>query len=254
MHRISILTLALAALLAATAAQATPTLIAIGTLGGTSDLSGLTGTLENGLAANVLGGLGSGLAWAGGNTFTATPDRGPNATPYNSGVDDTTSYISRFQTLKLDLVAAASGNLPYTLPPSLTATTLLSSTTALVYGTGTAFGLPSGAPVQNTANAHHFSGRSDNFDASKTSANLNNARLDPEAVRVSKDGKSVFISGEYGPYIYQFDRATGRRIKSFTLPANLAITHLSAQGGGGNRRQQYRARGQQGYGRPGNFA
>ena len=230
MHRISILTLALAALLAATAAQATPTLIAIGTLGGTSDLSGLTGTLENGLAANVLGGLGSGLAWAGGNTFTATPDRGPNATPYNSGVDDTTSYISRFQTLKLDLVAAASGNLPYTLPPS------------------------PGAPAQNTANAHHFSGRSDNFDASKTSANLNNARLDPEAVRVSKDGKSVFISNEYGPYIYQFDRATGRRIKSFTLPANLAITHLSAQGSGGNRRQQYRARGQQGYGRPGNFA
>ncbi len=230
MHRTSILSLALASLLVATAAQATPTLIAIGTLGGTSDLSGLTGTLENGLAANVLGGLGSGLAWAGGNTFVATPDRGPNATAYNSLVDDTTSYIARVQTLKLDLVATASGNLPYTLTPTLTATTLLSSATPLVYGTGTAAGLANGAPVQNTASTSYFTGRSDNFDASKTSTNPNNARLDPEAVRVSKDGKSVFISDEYGPYVYQFDRATGERIKTFALPNNLAISTLSAQG------------------------
>ena len=230
MQRTYISSLVLASLLVATAAQAAPTLIAIGTLGGTSDLSGLTGNLENGLAANVLGGLGSGLAWAGGNTFIATPDRGPNATAYNTKVDDTTSYIARFQTLKLDLVATASGSLPYTLTPKLTSTTLLSSATALVYGTGTALGLPNGAPVQNTANTNYFTGRSDNFDASKTSTNPNNARLDPEAVRVSKDGKSVFISDEYGPYVYQFDRTTGQRIKSFALPTNLAITNLNAQG------------------------
>ncbi|BDT68636.1 hypothetical protein os1_28210 [Comamonadaceae bacterium OS-1] len=230
MHRTSILSLVLASLFAATAAQATPTLIAIGTLGGTSDLSGLTGTLENGLAGNVLGGLGSGLAWAGGNTFVATPDRGPNATTYNSQVDDTTSYIARFQTLKLDLTAVASGNLPYTLTPTLTATTLLSSASPLVYGSGTAAGLPNGAPAQNTAGVNYFTGRSDNFDASQPSTNPNNARLDPEAVRVSKDGKSVFISDEYGPYVYQFDRATGQRLKTFALPNNLAISTLSAQG------------------------
>ena len=56
--------------------------------GSFADLSGLTGALENGLAGNLLGGLGSSLAWAGGNTFVAAPDRGPNATPYNSLVDD----------------------------------------------------------------------------------------------------------------------------------------------------------------------
>jgi len=39
----------------------------------------------------------------------------------------------------------------------------------------------------------------------------------------------VFISDEYGPYVYQFDRRTGRRIRSFALPANLAITNLSPQ-------------------------
>lgn len=230
MFRHSLTTLALAAVLATGTAQAAPVLLSIGTLGGTTDASGLTGTLENGLAANILGGLGSGLAWAGGNTFVATPDRGPNATAYNSLVDDTTSYIARFQTLKLDLVATASGSLPYTLTPTLTTTTLLSSATPLVYGTGTAAGLPNGAPVQNTANTSYFTGRSDNFDASKTSANPNNARLDPEAVRVSKDGKSVFISDEYGPYVYQFDRATGQRTKTFALPANLAISTLNAQG------------------------
>ncbi len=66
------------ALLAATSAQATPSLIGVGSINGTTDLSGLSGTLENGAdAANVLGGIGSALAWAGGNTFLALPDRGP---------------------------------------------------------------------------------------------------------------------------------------------------------------------------------
>src|SRR5664279_864997 len=87
--------------LAVTAAGATQ-LIAVGTLTGSSaganvDLSGLTAPLENGVAGNLLGGLGSGFAWAGGNTFVAVPDRGPNAVSYNGLVDDTTSYISRFQ-------------------------------------------------------------------------------------------------------------------------------------------------------------
>ena len=230
MNRKTLRALFLASVFAATAAQAAPTLIAIGTLGGTTDLSGLTGALENGLPGNILGGLGSGLAYAGGNTFIATPDRGPNATPYNAAVDDTTSYVARFQTLSLALTAVSGGALPYTLTPTLTGTTLLFSPTALTYGSGASFGLPGGAPSINTAIANYFTGRSDNFDATKTSTNPNNGRLDPEAVRVSRDGKSVFISDEYGPYVYQFDRATGQRIKSFALPGNLAITTLSAKG------------------------
>ena len=63
----------IAALLAAitTPAIAAFDLVAIGDLNGSAagsfaDLSGLSGTLENGVAANILGGLGSGLAWAGG--------------------------------------------------------------------------------------------------------------------------------------------------------------------------------------------
>lgn len=229
-----LISLLLITLFAAPAAFASVDLIAIGSLSGSfSDLSTQTaGPLENGVAGNLLGGLGSGLAYAGNNTFIATPDRGPNATPYNSGVDDTSSYIARFQTISMGLTVNTSGTgLAFNLTPTLTATTLLSSPTALTYGSGTALGLPNGAPTLNTVNnTNYFTGRSDNFNPSLSSTNPNNGRLDPEGVRVSADGKSVFVSDEYGPYVYQFDRATGQRLQSFALPANLAITNLSAQG------------------------
>jgi hypothetical protein len=207
-------------------ALAAPVLLAIGTLNGSGgDLSAATaGPLENGTAGNLLGGLGSGLAWAGGNTFIATPDRGPNATTWNAALDNTTSYINRFQTLDLGLVKNNSGTgLGWSLTPTLTATTLMVSATPLTYGAGA-------APSLNGNGQYYFSGRSDNFDPAQSSTNPNNARLDPEGVRVSKDGKSIFVSDEYGPYVYQIDRATGQRIRSYALPANLAVTHLSAQG------------------------
>src|SRR5213078_519315 len=118
------------------AAQATD-LIAVGNLSGSADLSGPSAPLENGAPGNLLGGLGSGFAWAGGNTFVAVPDRGPNATSYNALVDDTTSYIARFQTLGMSLTPnAAPGGLAFTLAPTLLATTLLSSATPLSYGSG----------------------------------------------------------------------------------------------------------------------
>jgi len=210
----------LLALAGAGSAQAAPTLLAVGSLTGTEDLSGLSGTLENGVdAANVLGGIGSGLAYAGNNTFLALPDRGPNATAWNSAVDDTTSYIARFQTVSMDLTPSASGSLPFALTPTLTDTTLLSSATPLNYGAVT--------PSINTAGQYYFSGRSDNFAAS-LSTNPDNGRLDPEGIRVSNDGTKVYISDEYGPYVYEFDRATGERTKIFTLPDSFAISDLSS--------------------------
>jgi outer membrane protein assembly factor BamB len=209
-------------------------LIGIGSLGGSSDLSGLTGTLENGNAANILGGMGSGLAWAGGSTFLALPDRGPNAQTYAGGnaVDNTTSYIARFNTVNLALSATPSavpsGSLPYTLTPTLQSTTLLWSSTPLNYG-ATA-GLPSAVPALNGNGRYYFTGRSDGF-APGLSTNPNNARLDPEAIRVARDGKSVFISDEYGPYVYQFDRSTGERLRTFTLPGEFAVSKPYAVGG-----------------------
>ncbi|HEV7401630.1 MAG TPA: esterase-like activity of phytase family protein [Chthoniobacteraceae bacterium] len=223
--RRSILAATLASLCLSPALRATPELIAIGSFSLTADLSGLTGTLENGVAGNTFGGLGSGLTWAGGNTFLAVPDRGPNATSWNSNLDDTTSYIARFQTLNLNLSAVPSGNLTYTLTPTLTATTLLSSPTALTYAAANAANNNiAGAPAQNTGSQYYFTGRSDNF-AAGSSTTPSNGRLDPEGVRVSPDGRSLFVSDEYGPYVYQFDRATGLRLRAFTLPGNLAVAN-----------------------------
>jgi len=200
-------------------------LAAIGILGASTDLSGLTGLLENGVdAGNVLGGIGSGLAWAGGNTFLALPDRGPNATKYNGGaaVDQTTSYISRFQTLQLTLSTAPSGGLPYTLTPTLSATTLLYSPTPLNYGPV--------VPGANSAGKFYFDGRSDNFGTGASSTNPTSARLDPEAVRVSADGRKVFVADEYGPYVYAFDRSSGARLGTYTLPTAFTAANLSPVG------------------------
>lgn len=215
-------------------------LIAVGAISGTyQDFSVETAApLENGVAGNLLGGLGSGFTYAGGDIFLALPDRGPNANPYNSVVDDTVSFIPRIQTLHLSLMPVRDPltGLPFTLTPMLVRTTLLSSRTPLAYGTGAGLGfkvdgttpIGSGAPALNAMHrTHYFSGRSDNFDPSKPSTNPNNARLDPEGIRVSNDGRFVYISDEYGPYIHEFDRETGVRIRSFALPANLGITTLS---------------------------
>jgi len=228
--RISLLTATLVCALAATSAQAID-LVAIGKLSASAtDLSGQSGALENGVRGDLLGGVGSGLTWAGGSTFLALPDRGPNATAWNASVDNTASYIPRFHTLNLALSQTpdASTGLPFSLSPSLLGTTLLYSRTALHYGEPVA-GF-SAVPAANTIGKFYFSGRSDNFAAASTSADVADARLDPEGIRLSRSGTSVFISDEYGPYIYQFDRASGGRGRTITLPANLAIPKKSASG------------------------
>ena len=66
----SVIALLVASIFIVPAAQAAPILLGIGSLSNVaSDLSGLTNTLENGKANNLLGGMGSGIAYAGGNTF-----------------------------------------------------------------------------------------------------------------------------------------------------------------------------------------
>ena len=220
----------------ALSAQAQVKLLATGTLSGSTagydaDLSGLTGTLENGVPANQLGGLGSGLTYVATDRFLAVPDRGPNAVTYNALVDNTDSYINRFHTIKMNLQPNTSGSgLPYVITPTIERTTLLSSPTALVYGSGAGLGVGPGAPAVNYYNQNFFTGRSDNFDPSQTSGDAADARLDPEGIRLSNDGLSVYISDEYGPYIYQFNRAKGTRMRTFTLPPKYYVSNLSPVG------------------------
>lgn len=216
-------------------AQTLPVL-AIGTLdqsraGSFEDLSGLTYTLENGVRANELGGFGSAITYASGDTFLALPDRGPNAVEFDDAIDNTASYVNRFHTIKMQLVPNTTGTgLPFTLTPELKATTLLWSLTPLVYGSGTGLGVGSGVPPINNFFLHFFTGRSDNFDPKHNSGDPNDARFDTEGMRLSNDGGSVFISDEYGPYVYQFDRLTGLRLRSFALPQSFFVTNLSPVG------------------------
>jgi hypothetical protein len=211
------------------AASAQVSLVAIGSItqtaaGPNADLSGLNYMLENGTPANLLGGMGSGLTYAGGNTFLALPDRGPNAFEFNDLVDNTVSYINRFHTMNLVLTSKPNVlGLPFTVTSKMQATTLLWSASALVYGTGSGLNVGSGVPPVNKVNQYFFTGRSDDFDAAKNSGNPANARFDTESIRVSTDGSSVFISDEYGPYVYQFDRYTGKRVASFTLPSEFYV-------------------------------
>jgi hypothetical protein len=219
--------MALACAAASPAAKAQVKLLAVGKVtdssGGYHDLSGLTDTLENGDPADLLGGMGSAFAWGGGNTFFGLPDRGPNAVPYDALVDDTVTWIPRFHTLTVDLQPNGGAGLPFTLATTLMRTTLLCNLNALVYGSGSGLGVGPGAPPENTPACHYFSGRSDNFDPAKTSFNPRNARFDPEGIRVSSNGRKVFISDEYGPYVYEFDRATGFRLRTFVLPDHLFV-------------------------------
>jgi hypothetical protein len=225
-----------ASVIAVQPASAQVTLLSVGQLigskaGSYQDLSGLHYTLENGVRANELGGFGSGIAYASGNTFLAVPDRGPNAVPFDSAIDDTVSYINRFHTITMDLKPNTTGTgLPFTLTPTLRKTTLLFSLTPLVYGSGAGLGVGSGVPPLNNWFLHFFTGRSDNFDPKQNSGDPADARLDSEGIRVSNDLRKVYISDEYGPYVYEFDRATGMRLRSFKMPTDFFVTDLQPVG------------------------
>ncbi|MBU6246560.1 MAG: esterase-like activity of phytase family protein [Xanthomonadaceae bacterium] len=228
-----VLTLALLLALPA-AAQATVRLLAIGQLDAhRRDLSTATAApLENGVPGNRLGGLGSAIDQVGCGEFVALPDRGPNAVEFDRAIDNTTSYINRIQTLEMALQPAPAGApLPFTLRVSLRATTLLSSREPLAYGSGHGLGVGDGTPAANQpGRRYYFTGRSDGYDPAQPSSWPGDGRLDPESVRVSRDGRSVFVGEEYGPRIMRFDRGSGVRQQVYALPAALAVAHPQPRG------------------------
>lgn len=184
-------------------AQATVILAGIGTIASDArDLSGLTGTVEDGSPANLAGGFGSAIAYAGNGIYLATPDRGPNNTNYNPAIDNTTSYISRFNEISLGLTYQANGSLAVT--PTIQRTQLLTNLAG-----------------------NFLDGRSDHFNTTNPALNT---RFDPEGARVSNDGQSVFVSDEYGGYIRQFDRATGRQIREIPVPASFQVQNPNQSG------------------------
>jgi hypothetical protein len=160
--------------------------------------TGALPALESGSSQNQLS-TGSGFTWAGGNTFFGLPDRGPNALPYPGGdpVDNTQSWATRFETLRITVDAAN-----HVVTPTLTHSTVFTTQTGqLLLGLSSLFTGPE--PL----------------------------RFDPESIRISNDKKHVYVSDEYGPFVYQFNAQTGVREKTFTLPAKFAIAHPFGVGG-----------------------
>lgn len=159
----------------------------------TNDNSGLTGTMSDGQPRARLGGFGSGLAYTGvGDRFIALPDRGPQ--------DGAVDFDCRWQELDLTLTPKKDPSTrPYDLTVSIGRTVLLQNQTA-----------------------RRFVGLSRAIDDGTSPL-----RLDPEGIRVSKTGESVFVSDEYGPTITEFTR-DGVAIRSIAVPPIFAIAKPSA--------------------------
>jgi hypothetical protein len=157
--------------------------------GNAIDKSGLTETLRDGTPHNRLGSFGSAIAYTGtGNRYLLVADRGPG--------DGKTDFHCRWQEMD---IAVSPGSAP-AVRATLVGTTLLRD--------------ESGAPFVGALGA---------FDVADPSRTL---RLDPEGIRVGRSG-TVFVSDEYGPFVYEFSRE-GRRLRALPVPKKFLVAHPKA--------------------------
>ncbi len=199
----AVLTFTVLTLNASSLWAATPgiTLIGKGTLSGaTLDTSGLKGKIcQDGNPANclpkaILGGFGSALAYTGFyDVFIAAPDRGPF-----DGLTNV-AHRDRFYFFKITTLRRA----PFpNIKVELLDTRLLKN--------------PYDQPLVGATGAFNLS-----VDPAFPSL-----RFDPEGIRVGPDG-TFFISDEYGPYIFEFDRL-GRLVRRINVPSKFTIASPSA--------------------------
>jgi hypothetical protein len=155
---------------------------------GTTDRSGLTDVLAGKVPHNQLGGL-SALEYSGhDDVYYALPDRGPG--------DGGARYHCRWQMIELKPPVAGNSH----GSARVVGTTLLTAT--------------DGKPLIGVSTA---------FDPHGPDGNH---RFDPEGIRLGPSG-SLFISDEYGPYVFEFD-STGRQIRALDVPARFSIAHPAA--------------------------
>jgi hypothetical protein len=139
----------------------------------------------------TFGGWGSGMTYTGhDNVFLAVPDRGP----FDGRTD--TPYLDRFHFLHIAIDSAA--------PVASKVKVTLLDTRFLKNERNQSF----------VGDAHAFA-----------NSNTNTLRLDPESVRVTPDG-NFFISDEYGPYVFKFDRQ-GHLLQRINLPDKYLIANPS---------------------------
>jgi len=152
--------------------------------GDASDRSMLTDKLEDGTPHNRLGSHGSGVAYTGqGNRYIMAADRGPK--------DGTVSFQCRMHFVDIVVKSGEQSELKVHLHDTV---------------------------LLKDEKGRSFLGISSAFDTSHPASSL---RFDPEAVRVGRDG-TIFMSDEYGPYIYQF-APSGKRLASIRVPEKFQI-------------------------------
>ena len=160
------------------------------------DKSGLKGVYcqasnpQNCVPKAIFGGLGSDLTYTShDNVFIAAPDRGPF-----DGLTDV-PYIDRVHFLHIDT----------NLQSKQVSTTLLDTR------------------FLRDEFGRRFLGAAGAFDLEKP---ILTRRLDPEGIRVGPNG-TFYISDEYGPYLFEFNRQ-GHLVQRFELPSAYAIANPSA--------------------------
>jgi hypothetical protein len=116
------------------------------------------------------------------------------AVPDRGPADGTVNYSNRYYTLDIPLT-------PGIITPVLKATNLL-----------------------KTQRGQNLTGLSSAFDLATPDDSL---RFDPEGIRVAFNRK-IYISDEYGPYLYEFD-GNGTRTRAFKIPDKFFIAHPSAE-------------------------
>ncbi len=164
------------------AALAKIVLLAQGAIpGDATDLSGLKDTLPDGTPHNRLGAMGSGIAWTG--------DGDRYVMIADRGPKDgAVPFLCRFHIFEIPVKAGEP------IKPRLLSTTLLKS--------------PGGKPYIGLASAFG--------DGAK-----DGLRLDPEGVRVGRDG-NLFVSDEYGPFVIEFDRE-GKQRRLLRVPDKFEV-------------------------------
>ncbi|HKO91144.1 MAG TPA: esterase-like activity of phytase family protein, partial [Polyangiaceae bacterium] len=181
----------------ALAANPGVTLIGVGVVPGTGlDKSGLQGQaicrLDDPTTCTdqaTLGGFGSGLTYTGhDNVFLAVNDRGTF-----DGRNDI-PYLDRFHFFYMAVDPSA---------PFPNIKTVLLDTRFFLNESG-----------------ENFVGDAGIFDVADPAQTL---RLDPESVRASCNG-SFFISDEYGPDVFEFDRQ-GQLLRRLAVPSKFSIAH-----------------------------
>ncbi|RAL10796.1 uncharacterized protein BO97DRAFT_435677 [Aspergillus homomorphus CBS 101889] len=181
---------------------------------------------------DTLGGFGSSAAFdldswrrIGPETYTGIlyciPDRGWNT-------NGTLNYQARVHTLNVTLHLAPDNiSAQHPSPPNLQLTYL--DTLLLTDPTGNPLtGLDASADFNDTLKFPGFPPlpaaiyRGNGFDSNSTSGGGHRVSLDAEGLALTAD--SFWISDEYGPYVYRFDRRTGR-MKTAIAPPPAYIPH-----------------------------